>query len=280
MNTQDGKPQIIGEEKKEYILSDEEKMHFKAEETFRYEVRKSLEKKEKKTFWRKVWELINSAFGLWLLSTVIVGLVASSYSDIRAKNEAATKNIETMRKLSTEISSRLQMFKVSLMQLSPDRYYNYSYVQLAHMIDGTGIIDKGSVSQDRPIFVFPEFQDRTMQSLLFEMERLTKDEKQAATIKEGRTIIGRIKNSLMTMEDPPRPSSDVSIIEQRMQMRAQTASVSKPSAQDSLEAAGYLKIMAVYNQQVEAYHKRIKIILDRLGKELLKNSFLKEESAD
>jgi len=260
------------------MLTEVEKSHLKAEETFRYEVRKSLEKKEEKKFGRMVLDFFNSAFGLWLLSTVVVGLIVSLYSNIKTKNEIAATNTETMRKLTTEISGRLQVFKISLSQLPVEQYYEYSYKQLAHMIDGTGIIDKGSASQDRPIFIFPEFQDRTLQSLLFEMERLTKNETQATVIREGRTTIGRIKNTLMTMEGRPNPDVDYTF-SQRMQQRAQTSPTAKLSTQDSLDMVKYNQQMTIHNQQLTIYHKKIKIILDSLVNELSKNSFLKEQSS-
>lgn len=259
------------------MLTEKEKNHLKAEEIFRIEVRKSLEQQEKKTFWQKVWKLVNSTFGLWLLSTVVVGLVVSFYSDFRVERDIDSKNVETMRKQSTEVSGRLQKFRTSLLELPSDEYHSYRYTELAHMIDGTGVIDQGSASPERPIFVFPEYKDRTMQSLLYEMEGLTKDKKQAATIKDGRIIISRIQNALTTMKNEPRPDHYLS---QRLSQIVQGDPNAKLSPQDSIEMVRYKQYMAIYNQQLAGYHNRTKITLDSLGKELLKNTFLKKESND
>lgn len=259
------------------MLSEKEKNLLKAEETFRIEVRKSLEQKEKKTFWQKVWNFFNSSFGLWLLSTVVVGLIVSLYSDFRVERDITSRNAETMRKLTTEVSDRLQKFKSSLLELPSVDYNSYRFTELAHMIDGTGVIDQGSASPERPIFVFPEYKDRTMQSLLYEMERLTKDKKQAATIKEGRIIISRIQNALTIMKNEPRPNHTLS---QRLSHIIQVDPNAKLSPQDSIEMVRNKQYMTIYNQQLAGYHKKTKITLDSLGNELLKDIFLMKLSND
>lgn len=239
------------------MLTEDEKKHFKEEEVFRYEVRKSLEKKEKKPFWPRLWELMNSAFGLWLLSTVVVGLVASSYGDLKAKNEINAKNTETRRKLETEVSSRLQIFRASLLGFSTEQYFQFKYTQLATMVDGTSAQDK-----DRPLFVFPDFKDRTLQSLLFELEQLTADQEEAKVIKNARTVMTHVKNTLMTLSESPSLNN----------FQVQSSSKYKPTKQDTIKQLKNEHDQGIYNTKISG-------VFDRLGKEMNGNSFLKKASA-
>jgi len=257
------------------MITEEDKIRIKNEEIFRAEIRESLDKTDSKSFWKKVWYLFNSPFGLWILSTVVVGLVAYFYNDMKLKSEISSNNAATMHKLSTETSHRLYKFRLSLSEQSPTSL-DYQDTELAYMIDGTLIID-GTLSPEQPIYVFPEFKDRTMHSLLYEMERLTKDKKQASSIKQARSILSEIKNKLLNMEEAPRRDFSIS---QRVSSIVQTQPENL-SPQDSIIWAEYLAKKKFFEQgELSEYHNRIKMSLDSLTNSFLSNSFLKSISKE
>src|SRR6185436_6618468 len=57
----------------------------------------------------KAWSLLNSGFGLWLLSSVMLGLLTFSYSKWEAHRGEAAKTISQVRKLDTEIAYRFSL---------------------------------------------------------------------------------------------------------------------------------------------------------------------------
>ncbi len=69
-------------ERKE-VLSQYEKFRIEMAETYRFEVRKNIE--NKKTPDRKIWEFLNSSFGLWVLSTCVVGFITFLYSEYQSR---------------------------------------------------------------------------------------------------------------------------------------------------------------------------------------------------
>jgi hypothetical protein len=255
------------------MITEEDKKRIKIEEIFRAEIRESFKKTGNEPFRKKAWNLLNSPFGLWMLSTVVVGLVVYFYNDIKMKGEISSNNASTIHKLSTEANYRLQKFRLSLSQQNEANLY-YEDTELAYMIDGT-LINDGSLSPEKPIYIFPEFKERTMHSLLYEMERLTKDKKQASSIKEARNILSKIRNKLLDLEERPKlefsRSQHVSSI-----VQSQPANL---TPQDSLILAEYLAKRKKFEQgELSEYHNRIKLSLDSLTNTFLSNSFLKSIS--
>lgn len=92
------------------------------EEVYRYEIRSQLNATNtKKNTGGKTWTVVNSAFFLWFLSSVVVGVISFSYAKWdkqreieREQRERAAlieqENIQRARKLDAEISSRLTYF--------------------------------------------------------------------------------------------------------------------------------------------------------------------------
>lgn len=83
------------------MLTDEEKARLRAEETFRDEVRRHLEnEKPRRTLGARLWDALNSAIVLWLLSSVVVGSLTCYYED--AREDAAAARAEAARKAADE----------------------------------------------------------------------------------------------------------------------------------------------------------------------------------
>jgi len=155
------------------MLSEEDKAKLIAEETFRYEVRKSLENKKAEGTGVKILSFLNSSFGLWLLSTVVVGFAANWYTDYRDKKIEIRKNHEIKRKLDTEISYRMTnlstVFDGIYMDLYKKRYGSYDAHRPSEVFVQADCLnsDNGDLWN-----VFPEFKNRSLTGLLFEIEQL------------------------------------------------------------------------------------------------------------
>lgn len=255
------------------MITEEDKERIMSEEIFRDEIRKSLREKEQDSFRKKTWKLINSPIGLWLLSTVFVGSIVYFYNDTKLKNEILANNAATLHKLETETSNRLQQFRLSLSNQNPASIY-YENEELAYMIDGTLLIN-GSLAQKKPVYVFPEYKERTMNSLLYEIERLTIDKKQVSSIKEARIILSKIQTNLMNIEDLPSPDFALS---QRISQMAQVQPENL-SPEDSKLLAEYQEKFKKFEQgKLSEYHNRIKMNLDSLQFLFQSNPFLKTMS--
>lgn len=148
------------------MLTEEEKERIRAEEIFRYEIQQQLTNERKKD--SRLWNIINSAFFLWFMSTIIVGVISVSYSnfvknreDQRRKEEAAQiieqEKRVAARKIDAEVSNRLYYFA----QLSKFKEHDAP-------TNAIFILEKPS-SVDYPVSVFPEFANRNLQSLLWEL---------------------------------------------------------------------------------------------------------------
>src|SRR5215468_1449797 len=91
------------------MLTDDEKQHLRAEEIFRQEVRREIESRiqspsRRATFWRA----LNTPFVLWVLSSILVASFGWAFSTFQASRDAKSRNLESSRKLDTEIANRIQ----------------------------------------------------------------------------------------------------------------------------------------------------------------------------
>jgi hypothetical protein len=84
------------------LLSDEERARIRAEETYRHEVREGLDDRGNR--W---WAFLNSAFGLWLLGSVSVGVLTWSFGAIRDRQRERTEARVLSRRLRTEVAARV-----------------------------------------------------------------------------------------------------------------------------------------------------------------------------
>ncbi len=253
------------------MLTEEEMDKIKSEEIYRDEIRKKLNENDDKSFGTKSWKFINSSFGIWLLSTVVVGLIVYFYNDNKLKNEIAANNAASIQKLETEISNRLQQFKLALSNQEPSKIY-YQKEELAYMVDGV-LISDGTLAQKKPIYIFPEYKERTMNSLLYEIGRLTKDKEQISTITEARTILGRIKSTILKMEDPPRPDFGLSqLLNQKIQVQPENLTEEEKKLWTEYQE----KEKSFEKGPLSEYNNRIKKSLDELRQLFESNPFLKE----
>lgn len=163
------------------MLTEEEKARIRAEEVFRLEVREGLAAAKPQAPSRQsLWSLVNSAFGLWLLSSVLLTGLTTAYTGYRNQREQQLKKEETENRLNTEINGR--MFEAlkglaAYQNAIRDRKLgppNDVYGTVVSYLDNSYVYDSKS-RQD--LSIYPEFQKRNFQSLLIELSSLGEAER-------------------------------------------------------------------------------------------------------
>jgi hypothetical protein len=162
------------------MLAEDERNHIRDEEIFRREVRRQLEA-EKPTQSRRsrVWKIVNSTFVIWLLSSVVLGLLGWGYSSYQARHIEQTQRTEIRRKLIAELTNRtteaslaISTIRVKIDHRAPDSP-NFIVSRVLGILDGQDITSKSPISA-----IYPEYQNRSFISLITELEGLvTGDEK-------------------------------------------------------------------------------------------------------
>ena len=137
------------------MLSDEDKLRIAEEERVRQEIRQ--ERKPNVGALSRIWQLLNSAIFLWLLSSVVVGFVVHVYNqrvDSRARQGAMS---ESARRIAIELRYRCQSCRQLIGKEQSKTNPDFGRAALA--LDG---VTSG--------FVFPEHQGRSLTSLAYEYE--------------------------------------------------------------------------------------------------------------
>lgn len=156
-----------------YELPEEEKAHIQAEEIFRLAARHELEAREPVSSRQgRLWRILNSSFVLWFLSSVVVATIAAGFAKYQAGRTERIRQVETIRRLDTEIADRLFEARTSLcvdrFAIAVRKDYSPSgiYTSLGRYLDNS-VITKSGKPMD--FSVYPEYKNRTFRSLLFEL---------------------------------------------------------------------------------------------------------------
>lgn len=86
-------------------LTDDEKAHIREEEEFRAELRREFAEKKP----NRGWAFLNSAFGLWLLGSVSLGLITFLYQKLDSSYKATAERNEIQRKVREELRTRFNL---------------------------------------------------------------------------------------------------------------------------------------------------------------------------
>lgn len=152
-------------------------------------------------FKSKLWVFLNSAFGLFLLSSIFLGLLSFSYGQW-------VKNSERQRKaeqLNLEISLRLREMKSLSQGKDSQRYSNL--VNIKQVIEG----ETSRFYVRKPLF--NEFENKSMTTLLWQLYLLVPSRDQAAikdAIRKCTAIDGLLREArYRAVEDLPyRPKTE------------------------------------------------------------------------
>ena len=108
------------------MLTEEERQRIRLEEQYRLEIRRQIEQEKPKS--SRLWTFLNSTFGLWLLSAVVITWASTLYTQSlnrrieaqKAQDTAkaeATKNKDLVERLDLEIGYRLSQVQIHLVSL-------------------------------------------------------------------------------------------------------------------------------------------------------------------
>ncbi|GGN14174.1 hypothetical protein GCM10010967_58000 [Dyadobacter beijingensis] len=173
-------------------MSEEEKRKIFEEELYRFEARHSFETKKDVSKNGKLWIFLNSNFGLWLMSTVVIGLIVGGYSKYEERKNLEIKEEEASRRLIGEMKYRVYKLGVELSYLSKEakvasaagsenideeEYRNFDYKKPINVktiflsIDSLFLGADGLIMTSRDKWnIFPEYKDRRLATLFSELE--------------------------------------------------------------------------------------------------------------
>src|SRR5947207_9263396 len=130
------------------MLTEGDRERIRAEEIFRDEVRGSLGKDKRPS---RVWSALNSAFTLWLLSSVGIGGITWIYQTRQAQAQARLAAQRRHSALITEITYRLRPV---------DEMHNF-----AQIVAYLAAVEGGTITRS----TLNEYKERTLQSLFTEL---------------------------------------------------------------------------------------------------------------
>jgi hypothetical protein len=143
------------------------------EETYRVQVREQIAKKaDSKNSRGKFWEMLNSAFSLWFLSTIVVGSVTFFYTKCEHSREDA--RIASDRAIALQQERDLAIRKTDA-EIASRLSYVHSLTRTqevgADSLEKALLILENPSEGGYPVNVFPEYSRRSLRSLLWDLLR-------------------------------------------------------------------------------------------------------------
>jgi len=142
------------------MLTEEQKDHLRNEELYRQEIRKHLERNGKRS---KLMSFLNSVFGIWLLSSVVITSISASWTYWQNYSQSIDSRNQQLKKVKSELSYRLRLLDNSMDRYSIDS--NYSYIgMLSPIVDP--LVNGGFGGAP----LFSEYEGKSFQSLIYLLE--------------------------------------------------------------------------------------------------------------
>jgi hypothetical protein len=170
------------------MLTDDDKQRIRDEEAFRHEVRRQLEAASPpRSRKERLWGILNSAFVMWVFSSVVLGVFGWGY----ANYQAYVHRQELKRRLHTELASRaieallaLEAVRAQLSKSPPSPEKIYDIVR--DQLDG---ID--TTRDARMLSTHPDYKERGFRSLVVELGSLvgSHDQKRLAQVRESHFML-------------------------------------------------------------------------------------------
>jgi hypothetical protein len=136
------------------MLSSDDKKRIRAEEIFREEVRREVSRKKE----AGILSFLNSSLGIWLLSTIVVGVFSWSYTVWKESRSHAQESQEKIRRLDTEIAGRVRFLEGYL----PSVKKREDFWLALWAVDQPG-------DSRLSVTVFPEYHSRGLTALMWEL---------------------------------------------------------------------------------------------------------------
>lgn len=157
------------------MLTDQDKSRIRDEEVYREEVRKSLEPPRSRA--AGVLAFLNTSFGMWLLSSVVLAGVVAGYTHVAERARRAEERRTRVEKLDFEIEWRLSQFIGFAEQVSKQQAGKDELKQRWLLAKGPPSALKGLVC------IHPEFADRNLVSLMVELRSLVDTDGERSAIR-------------------------------------------------------------------------------------------------
>jgi hypothetical protein len=159
------------------MLPEEEKNHIRAEEILRLEIRQEIEKERgKRSTGKGLWSLVNSSFGVWFLSSVVLGGLTFGYRACQQRSAEITRKTETERRLKVEISGRVSN-GLTEMRRSARRIERgeKQFTAFDYYFQARNLLDNRFHVSDYPydFSTYPEYKERSFRALTFELRAIT-----------------------------------------------------------------------------------------------------------
>jgi hypothetical protein len=155
------------------MLTDEEKSKIKEEEIFRFEIQKDIESQKRKF---SFLSFLNSALGIWILSTIIIGLFTYFFNDYITTRKENKEREDKIRQLDTEIESRISQFWVNIYPLVDIKVTSLP-LKKGISFDTVKVCwqafkNSPSVNKKLTYSIYSEYESRTTVSLMVELKKL------------------------------------------------------------------------------------------------------------
>jgi hypothetical protein len=177
------------------VLSDEDRQRLRAEEIFRSEVRRDLEANAPKPlFAKRIWSVINSAFFLWCLSSVVVAGLTAAVATHQKSRDEQTRNAEQRKRITIEISNRvseaIEAMDVDRARIAMHQSFHASWIynEVVSYLDNFFRTDP---SNPRDFSTYPEYRARTFRSLISEL-RTFQDPTALGASKQALDVFGQL----------------------------------------------------------------------------------------
>lgn len=155
---------------KALVLTDEEADRIRLEEHYRYEIRQRLCTDKQPS---RLWAFLNSSFGMWILSAIVLSGLGSLYTKHREQHETQEREQQAVERLDLEIGYRFSQVQVFLYETSrlkiPDQERE-SKVRIALL----GLTKPPTTTSDFQ-HLFPEYSTFGLPALIAELRRLESD---------------------------------------------------------------------------------------------------------
>jgi FlaG/FlaF family flagellin (archaellin) len=166
------------------MLLEEEKNRIRAEEIFRYEVRREIEaRRPKDSGGKRLWSLVNSTFGVWLLSSVVLGGLTFAYTTYQQQSAEKMRKAQAERRLKEEISGRvsnglatMRQNRIRIERGEQGRTMEAVYNEAIGFLDNR--VTSDSYTYD--FSTYPEYKQRNFHSLTIELCALVGQSRLAA----------------------------------------------------------------------------------------------------
>jgi hypothetical protein len=171
------------------MLPSGDQLRIREEEMLRFEIRRELAGAEKKaaskpTSW---WGFLNSTFGVWLLTSVVVGGASFSYRLFSTAIDRSRQNSDAIQRLDTEIAGRLQeWYQLGDLAAVRNAFDNARFVEYYQLLVTAPERQK---SENEIPGVFTEYGQRSLMSLLAELHVRVSDAERSDIARVSQALV-------------------------------------------------------------------------------------------